>query len=372
MVSALNTRLLSLQQNRSNTTDSLSSYGNSSSSSVETDSMSGQSNGNRVSGYSADREGSISPTSSLSILPRHSKITASSDRKTKRKRAENDYAAFSARSDLLKAGRSVSDKVRSRKITPGSIDMSRTQHLSSTQVLTPFLCPTTAKSSFGDYARIVRATSGFYKQFYDTPSGNEAISLAPEINIVDVKSGSTVISFDEEDADTADSDTAVITIEEALEFKDRPRLLVRGVAPFHVMHSNACFTRLIGSESKSFIGLPLATLMSCDKSLSRRFLLSNETDDTPVRISSFNEGTNIEDHKSSKDTMQCHIKVSRIHHEREELGHLCIDLAVCAFSNLPSQREVANNKSDTSPLSSSDHRTKRMKLGGNGGLSVMG
>jgi hypothetical protein len=148
--------------------------------------------------------------------------------------------------------------------------------------------------------------------------------------------------------------------------------LVRGVAPFHVMHSNACFTRLIGSESKSFIGLPLATLMSCDKSLSRRFLLSNETDDTPVRISSFNEGTNIEDHKSSKDTMQCHIKVSRIHHEREELGHLCIDLAVCAFSNLPSQREVANNKSDTSPLSSSDHRTKRMKLGGNGGLSVMG
>jgi hypothetical protein len=150
------------------------------------------------------------------------------------------------------------------------------------------------------------------------------------------------------------------------------RLLVSGVAPFHVMHSNAGFNCLIGSESKSFIGLPLATFMSCDKSLSRRFLLSNETDDTPVRISSSIEGSNTEDHKSSKNTMQCHIKVSRVHQEREEIGHLCIDLAVCAFSNLPSQREIANNKSDTSSLSPNDHRTKRMKLGDNCGLSVMG
>jgi hypothetical protein len=118
--------------------------------------------------------------------------------------------------------------------------MSRTQHLSSTQVLSPFLCPTTTKSSFGDYARIVNAASAFYKQFYDMPSGNEAISPAPENNIARpsaryesdaVKSGPAVIPFDDEDVDASaehtvsnpDSDTAVITIEEALEFKDRPR-----------------------------------------------------------------------------------------------------------------------------------------------------
>eukprot|EP00592_Proboscia_alata_P020444 CAMPEP_0194407140 /NCGR_PEP_ID=MMETSP0176-20130528/5178_1 /TAXON_ID=216777 /ORGANISM="Proboscia alata, Strain PI-D3" /LENGTH=436 /DNA_ID=CAMNT_0039206599 /DNA_START=108 /DNA_END=1418 /DNA_ORIENTATION=+ len=332
------------------------------------------------SGANADDERSedIKLGSSLSNRKRRSEVSSAEERMKQRRVDENQYVAATARTAVKNATRSAqhlmfrgSGIIGRKKFFNGAIDLTTVRHMHSNQFdsekvdrkgeidtdygeeyrrlfnscLPLYSCANKSTNTAQDGASVATSeislrsrtsSKSAHRRFTKIPQPKK--SIRPSNNYFECPKMKHSFIKQNESANSQNSST--ISLDDAMSFSAKARIVVNAVSPFIIIHANASFFRFSDLQAQKVLGLPLETFMRDSKNKTLSLVSSNS-------LLEMKRGTNINLVMEELDQQRkmCCIDVIPV----------IADFPGCQNSNLSntwkSQNETSSSETKHSPSS---------------------